>query len=58
MVASAGPVAVRVPGVMGLLSYLNLGLHARTRDRAHHGSSERAPEREQHCKQQDEPETE
>lgn len=48
-------VRVRMPVVVRLLSHQNLGLHARPRDRAHHGSCQRAPQREQHCHQYQEP---
>ena len=44
-----------LPVVVRLLSHLNFGLHARARGRAHHGSSQRAPKREQHCHQHEEP---
>lgn len=41
--------------VVRLLSQHNLGLHTRACDRAHHGSSQRAPQREQHCHEYQEP---
>jgi len=55
MVVSAGRVGVCLPVVVRLFSQLNLGLHARACDVAHHGSGQRAPKREQHCHQHDEP---
>lgn len=55
MMAATRHVGVRMPVVVRALSHLNLGLHARPRDMAHHGSSQRAPNREQHCQQHKEP---
>lgn len=48
-------VVVCMPVVVRLLSHRNFGLRSRACDWAHHGSSQRAPKREQHCKQHQEP---
>ena len=50
-----GPARVAMAVVMRLLGDVNLGLHARPRNWAHHGSSQRAPQREQHGHQNQEP---
>gem|GEM_PF-6745154 len=55
MTMAARLVGVCMPVVVRQLRHLDLGLDARPRDMTHHGSGQRAPNREQHCQQHKEP---